>query len=466
MKNKEVSAVCVTANGLQYNTLGIESKIPAVTQKFAIRNSMIATDKGLYPAEKLILEYKNSCFFSGKHVTAIVICDNGISVSAGEDLKIVTTTTELNPVFKSIKDLREGDSLISAFNTKSFGTLDISLEDSLTQPFRATLKKRKPLTAPKKMTYSLARFLGYLMVTDCVRVSKVEFSNPDEDILEDFKDIISTLFGAACVRLKSPAKGIGGGLRYSAYLKITSMEFVDYIGYIMPETLQDSRIIPKVIFTAASKNYVAEFIKAMTISGRIIKDGFVVCRGIDYRFVRDVVLLLSQFGIEAAGVADGTLEYYKSINDPDTKAPAVAIVVKDYDAIAFHEKIGFLRSSHIALADKMVQGLKHKLKGTEKPVKTYGFKEQLQKGLIAGSLALPEDVEAEVLDGKGEQLSFKTIERLSDIGVLVPEVVKNPNLMLVKVIKKTVSSYAVSTYDVYAEKTTPFICNNSIFTTA
>jgi len=460
--NESVQVLSVTANGVQENSLGVYSAVPKKTQFLAIRNSIIATNKGLLHVEDLVLRYKNTCTFSEKRIVNIVTFANGSSIACGEENKVLVYTKKMETVFRSVGALKKGDVVILMHGLKAFSPVTVSLDSIMGAPFRKPIKKRAPINVPSYMTPELATVLGFIGTNDCLRASKIEFAEK-EDILDIFKNSMHSLFGNRYVKTATPENNIGGGSTHEKMVKTTSMEVVDYIQYSLENQFLTDRTVPKSILRSKPV-HVMMYLRALTLSGVVLKNGFIICKVLNFKFVREIILLLSQFNIKASAKRHGQIATYKSINEPNLLIPGWVIVVLGEDALRFYKLIGFIQEDKHKVGGKMVALLSESL--GERVVPNMGITKKVLNELSLKKLTLPTHLRTHFRpETVNKAIEISVLQELSDIGMPVPEMLINEYLDFTQVIGNELSPYAVNTYDVYSEDKTLFSCNNVIMMT-
>ncbi|MFW5846793.1 MAG: DNA gyrase subunit A [Nanoarchaeota archaeon] len=255
----------------QGNFGSIDGDPPAAYRYCVTGNTLVMTDKGLIPIEKIsdkeeakinlkIVSYDgkknkaNKFFNSGKHKTIKILTKSGFELEGSYNHPVMVWTFEKDfkpeTKWKLLEELKEGDVIIINRQHNLFSNRAYDLSNYLPK-----IGFRNEISLPKKMNKDLAFLLGALVSEGSIHQKQILFNNKDRIFYNKVKKIIKAQFKD--VQLFE--RNVKGNCKE---LSIYEQKVVLFLKNIGLKFKSDEKEIPFSILQS-KKEHIKEFLKAL-----------------------------------------------------------------------------------------------------------------------------------------------------------------------------------------------------------
>ncbi|MBI2553098.1 MAG: hypothetical protein HYV92_01415, partial [Candidatus Rokubacteria bacterium] len=279
------------------------------------------------------LEPADLFYFGGKRDVVALEADLGFSLRATPNHRLrVMANGEI--VWRRMDEIRVGDSLVVPYGFDVYGHLhDLgAIYGAQYRPAERTNAVR--LQWPKKITTDLARLIGYLIADGGFNENQVIFTQKDDAVTEDYRQVMQRRFGV------EPRVGLDPRRENLKQVVVNSRDliafFADYLG---TGDRAETKRTPRCIL-ASGPEVMKEYVRGLTLDGYVSERGRVVVLGtVSRQLAEEVQALLLNLGIVARLETKGIHYEYRHVEN--RKDACYEVVVLSKFRRAFLERIGF-----------------------------------------------------------------------------------------------------------------------------
>jgi ribonucleoside-diphosphate reductase alpha chain len=336
-KINELPDFFVTADSIKWKSrIALQSVIQnyidhAISACLAKDNHLVHTSNGLVYIEDIISDQKkkgfckptikanvvnhnnqavpiNEGYYNGSSPCIKISFSGGRNIIGTHNHKLLILGNNYDFEWKKIKDINTDDFVVGRMGMECFGDSSVTFATALGK-FETNISggNTKQIKLPRKMNNRIARLLGYLASDGSIGENGISLSQLNNNVVNDFVDIIKTEFGIDSYICKDKR------CDNLVSVQVNSRILRDFIKYLGLEGKCYEKVVPKAIFKCAGRQQTAEFIKGITLDG-FVSDGKVgVMSSTSLKLLRELQILLDQFGINAGIVKcsnDGVLKIF------------------------------------------------------------------------------------------------------------------------------------------------------------
>ena len=257
----------------------------------------------------------DSSYYSGKRNSTTVTTECGYSI-AGSDIHPVRVVKDGKPSWVKVPDLNIHDVVMISVGDDIWGS-SVDLQESEFNYHHAT---HDEVSLPKTMTAPLARLLGYLVSDGDYNgghiQQRVRVSVSDIDILNDFRNIVSDLFGIPCSTSgdeTSLVRGKEGPAINSSFCSVDVRKWLEESCGVSRETARTKKIPSSIL--KAPKHIIASFLTGLyegdgcIFVGKTKYDSYIDYTSTSKVLSRQIHMILLNMGVTASFRKCDTYEF-------------------------------------------------------------------------------------------------------------------------------------------------------------
>lgn len=370
--------------------------------------------------------------------------NNGSELKATPEHKLLTLHADYTTFWAPIKDLKVGDYVVTSYGKNVWRKGHIKLADVVGSAFQYDRRRLKDITLPEEMTLELAEFLGYVLSDGHVSEHTVGLCQLPNNVVPRFHTLVESLFGLNVC--KSLDKRSDTGL---ASYRISSTELADWMRWVGAGDNHSKIRVPKVI-RCAGREHVRAFIRAITLDGHVTPSGgVVIMTSASKLFLQDLQTLLVNMGVES-NIVDGSASCW------------TLTCLNKEEVSKFRNIIGFAE-------DRKTKTSKIRAKNTDRKntlglVPDYGLRLRFRGEILPKlrSKRLHNFYHSLTCkDKQGRELTKQSILEMADLGLEVPCILLDENVMLRRVVSVG-GCGRLPTYDMSVPDTNSYVVNGIV----
>jgi len=283
---------CVTGDTLLFTDKGIKE----IGEYFDYQNDGIET---YYPANiNMInrngkLEKTSAGIYNGYMDTKKIITEEGYSIESTLNHPLLTMTSDGNIEWKKTKDFVIGDYLIINRKNDIWGNnLNINVNENLNLWFNSLSKQSnshlKKRIMPIEINSDISLLFGYLIGDGCLtRDNIILFSNKDEDIINNYKNIMKNEFNASVTKKSGDNVDFLTSDKYlRKYFELLGLKQTDAFGKEIPKCIMES-----------TKNIMSYFLRGLFDTDGTVDNRCVSLCTVSEKMAKQIQVSLLNYGI-------------------------------------------------------------------------------------------------------------------------------------------------------------------------